>query len=270
MPYLAQYVVWQHAEDNKDNYLLAAAIVLLQMYMDDIMTSLETEDEAVDARDQLIELLGKAGFKIRRWCSNRPKVLEDIPVEDRVANVNIEESELPCMKALGVQWNAEVDVFTFLLKLPQDIEYTKWGFLKKLATLFDRLQMLAPFMIRARMVMQETWLLGLGWDDEFPDELRKKCHEWFRQLSELSRVQVPRCYNVTGKRVVDTSIHTMTDASQLTYAAVSYVRHEHEDGEITVRFVAAKAKVAPMKATSIPRLELLALTPDSGATSQMT
>ena len=96
-------------------------------------------------------------------------------MEDRVANVNIEESELPCMKAPGIQWNAEADVFTFLLKLPQDIEYTKRRFLKKLATWFDPLQMLAPFTIRARMAMQETWLLGLGWDDELPDELRKKC-----------------------------------------------------------------------------------------------
>ena len=111
-PYLAQYVVRQHAEDNKDVCPLAAAIILLQMYMDDVMTSLETEDEAEDAHDQLIELLGKAGFKIRRWCSNRPAVLEDIPVEDCEANDNIEESELPCMKALGVQWNAEVDPST--------------------------------------------------------------------------------------------------------------------------------------------------------------
>ena len=179
-------------------------------------------------------------------------------MKDRVANVNIEESELPCMKTLGVQWNAEVDVFMFLLKLPQDIEYTKRGFLKKLATLFDPLQMLAQFTIRTRMAMQETWLLGLGWDDEFPHELRKKCQEWFCQLPELSHVQVPRCYCVTGKRIVDKSIHTMTDASQLGYAAVSYVRHEYEDREITVRFLAAKAKVAPTKATSIPRLELMA------------
>ena len=187
------------------------------------MTSLETEVEAVDARDQLIELLGKAGFKIRWWCSNRPQVLEDIPVEDRVAKANIEESELPCMKALGVQWNAEVDLFTFLLKLPRDIEYTKRGFLKKLATLFDPLQMLAPFTIRARMAMQETCLLGLGWDDEVPGESKKRCQEWFRQPP------VPRCYRVTGKCVVDTSICTVTDSSQLAYAGVSYVQHEYED-----------------------------------------
>ena len=84
------------------------------------------------------------------------------------------------------------------------------------------------------------------------------CQEWFRELPELSCVEVPRCYRVSGKRVVDTSIHTMTDASQLAYAAVSYVRHEYEGGEVTVRFVAAKAKVAPTRAISIPRLELMA------------
>ena len=248
----------QHADDNKNVCPLLAAIILLQMYMGHVKTSHETEDEAVDARDELIELLGKAGFKIRRWCSNKPRVLEDIPLEARVANVNIQESELSCMKALGVQWNAEVDVSTFLFKLPQDIEYTKPGFLKKLSTLFDPMQMLAPFTIRARMARQETWLLGLGWNDEFSGELRKNCQEWFREQPELSCVKVPRCYRVTGIHVVDTSIHTMTDASQLTYAAVSYVRHEYEDVEVTVRFVAAKAKLAPKKAISIHRLELMA------------
>ena len=55
-PYLAQYVVRQHAEDNRDDYPLAVAIILSQMYMDDIMTSLETDDEAIKARDQLREL----------------------------------------------------------------------------------------------------------------------------------------------------------------------------------------------------------------------
>ena len=124
-PYLAQYIVRQHAKDNSDDYPLAVAIILLQMYMDEIMTSLETDDEAIKARDQLIELLSKAGFKIRRWCSNRCNVLEDIPLEDCMANVNIEESELPSMKALGVQWNAETDMFNFKLSPLRDIEYTK-------------------------------------------------------------------------------------------------------------------------------------------------
>ena len=93
------------------------------------MTSLETDDEAMKARDQIRELHGRAGFKIRRWCSNRSEVLRDVLVEDCVANVNIEESELPCMKALGVQWNAETDMFTFKLNPPAGCcLYLTWDF----------------------------------------------------------------------------------------------------------------------------------------------
>ena len=49
--YLAQYVVRQHAEDNRNDHPLAIAIILLQVYVDDIMTSLSTNDEAIKARD---------------------------------------------------------------------------------------------------------------------------------------------------------------------------------------------------------------------------
>ena len=76
--YLAQYVVRQHAEDNRNDHPLAIAIILLQVYVDDIMTSLTTNDEAVKAREELREPLGKAGFKMRSGGNNRP--------------------ELPCMK----------------------------------------------------------------------------------------------------------------------------------------------------------------------------
>ena len=68
--YLTQYVVRQHAQDNRDDHPLAKAIILLQVYVD---------SEAIKAREELREPLGKAGFKMRSGCSNRP--------------------ELPCMKA---------------------------------------------------------------------------------------------------------------------------------------------------------------------------
>ena len=87
-----------------------------------------------------------------------------------------------------------MDMFTFNLSTPQDVVYTKRGFLEKLAMLFDPLQMVVPFAIRARMAMQETRLLGIGWDDQFPSDLKKACQEWCVKLREnVFRVQVPRC-----------------------------------------------------------------------------
>ena len=99
---------------------------------------------------------------------------------------------------------------------------------------FDPLHLLASFTMKPRMALHETWLLGLGWDDEFPSDLRKNVQEWFSKLPELFGVRVPRCYRAADKTVGDISIHTMVDASLLAYATVSYVRHRYEDGEVTV------------------------------------
>ena len=49
--YLAPYVMRQHAEDNRNDHPLAIAIILLQVYVDDIMISLSTNDEAIKARE---------------------------------------------------------------------------------------------------------------------------------------------------------------------------------------------------------------------------
>ena len=77
-------------------------------------------------------------------------------------------------------------------------------------------------------------------------------------------MRIPRCLigNVTGKGQI--SLHTFCDASQIAYAAVTYLRVEDESGT-HIGFVQAKARVAPIRGEnepkhSIPRLELLAAT----------
>ena len=53
-------------------------------------------------------------------------------------------------------------------------------------------------------------------------------------------------------------LHTFVDASRLAYAAVSYIRYGHVNGQISVALVTAKARVTPIKSVSIPHLELMA------------
>ena len=53
------------------------------------------------------------------------------------------------------------------------------------------------------------------------------------------------------------TVHTFTDASEKAYSAAVYVRYEFEDGSMGTRLVAAKTRLAPLKALSIPRLELM-------------
>ena len=64
---------------------------------------------------------------------------------------------------------------------------TKRSFLKLIATLFDPLGFLSPYIVRAKVLMQEIWISGRNWDDTLPEEITAKVMSW---LSELPTV----CY----------------------------------------------------------------------------
>ena len=48
------------------------------------------------------------------------------------------------------------------------------------------------------------------------------------------------------------------DASKAANGAISYLRTEYENDQVSCRLIAAKSKVAPLNPTTIPRLELMA------------
>ena len=68
-PFCAQYAWQTHAETHKDEFPLAAAAVQNHCYMDDLMPSLPTIEEAKKTRQQLSKLGDKAGFHIWKWLS---------------------------------------------------------------------------------------------------------------------------------------------------------------------------------------------------------
>ena len=61
--YLVQYVVRQHAEDNRNDHPLAIAVILLQVYVDDIMTSLSTNDKRLKLETSLGSHLARQASK---------------------------------------------------------------------------------------------------------------------------------------------------------------------------------------------------------------
>ena len=56
---------------------------------------------------------------------------------------------------------------------------------------------------------------------------------------------------------IDVQLHDFCDASERAYAAVVFVRNTYSNGQVEVRLVASKERVAPIKRQTIPRLELL-------------
>lgn len=258
-PYLAQDVCQEHARSHSEEYPEAAKTVLESMYIDDVMDSVSSIEKAIGLRRDITELLGLAGMRIRKWCSNEPDVLQDIPEEDRAGEIHLEDGKLPTIKTLGVLWKSKEDVFTFQLVAPPcDTHLTKRIVISLMSKIFDPLQILAPYTIRAKILMQQSWLRGIGWDDPLPMDLVESWKHWFEHLPDLASLELPRCYSKKGKTVMEQTIHTFVDASEQAYAAVSYLRQEYTNGEVSVIFVAAKPRVAPLKVITIPRLELVA------------
>ena len=90
-----------------------------------------------------------------------------------------------------------------------------------------------------------------------PDNVRA-FKKWLGQLPDMKSTSVPRCIApTTYKTARSTDLHVFCDASDKALAAVSYVRYECQD-TIHCAYVMGKAKVAPLKSQTIPRLELMA------------
>ena len=105
--------------------------------------------------------------------------------------------------------------------------------------------------------MRELCKVKLGWDEPLEGELLNK---WKGQVNDLKTnqpIMVPRC-SFCGVRdeTPNYCLYSFCDASITAYAAVVYLVEEAE-GRRCSSFVTSKTRVAPLKALTIPRLELL-------------
>lgn len=108
-----------------------------------------------------------------------------------------------------------------------------------------------------KIVLQRTWELNIGWDDQVPDCILERWKMWRLELPILTSVHLERCYYLKGETQTHVEIHGFSDASEEAYAAVAYLRSTYyASGKTWVSLVMAKSKVAPIKRQSIPRLEL--------------
>jgi len=161
-----------------------------------------------------------------KWLSNSELVLSNIPREDQATEIELEGSYLYRAKALGVLWLAKEDVFVFHFK-PTDTEfvYMKRTILKKVASLFDPLGFFAPYLIRAKILLQKVWASGTDWDEPLDPDLQSEACQWFSELTDCKQIHVPRCFcHHDCCKLTSTELHAFSDASADAYATVASAR----------------------------------------------
>ena len=161
-------------------------------------------------------------------------------------------------RALGVNWNIVTDEFGFKVTVKEK-PLTRRGIVSIISSVYDPLGFTAPFLLPAKILMQDLSRSNLAWDDPLESKHATRWNVWLNELPKIQQISVKGCVKPPNpERIVSTQLHNFADASQSGYGAVSYLRFKDENGNIYCSFVMGKSRVAPIKETTIPRLELSA------------
>lgn len=249
------------ARQQKESYPTASAFVEKNFYVDDGLISVPSVEEAKELIAEARELCKRGGLRLHKFNSNERKVLDSVDHSERAVTsepLNLDLNAAPAERALGIQWSLQDDTFSFDVKI-QTKPSTRRGILSVIASLYDPVGFVAPFILTGKCILQELCRRGIGWDDPLPEDLSPRWEEWKSGLQRLKELSIPRCYQPQDfGKTVTRELHHFSDASNLGYGSCSYLRSKNEDGNVHCSLVMAKARVAPTKLTSIPRLELSA------------
>ncbi|XP_053692165.1 uncharacterized protein LOC128740628 [Sabethes cyaneus] len=261
-PYLATRCLKRVAEDSKLRYPAAAKTIVDNFYVDDLLKSVDSIGEGQRICAELIQLLGSAGFTLRKWSSNSHIIIDHIPqpLRDERRSAEIDSLEV---KALGLKWMPLSDMFKFSVPVwSSSTEINKRIILSDCAKLFDPLGLVGPVIVRAKIFLQDLWKSKFSWNETITGELRSWWLEFRETLSGLTHINVPRWIGFSTE-TVSAEIHGFCEASEKAYGACLYLRCTSVDGNVEVSLITSKSRVAPIddaakkrKRISIPRLEL--------------
>ncbi|XP_011859856.1 PREDICTED: uncharacterized protein LOC105557272 [Vollenhovia emeryi] len=252
-PFLALRTIQQLVSDKGYRFPLTIVPMSKGRYVDDIFGGADTISEAKDIVRDVIQLCEAGGFPLQKWNSN---CLELLPKSNNGSSSTV-EIEPTHFKILGLIWKPNTDTFHFTAATSPITVFTKRTIASDIAKLYDPLGLIAPILIRAKILLQELWLLKVEWDEPLSPELEQRWTTFRKQLHQLDQLSIPRWLGIVRSNT-SVELHGFSDASQLAMAAVIYAKVSGNDGKVSVQLICSKTKVAPIKKLTIPRLELTA------------
>lgn len=254
-PYLACRTLRQLANDEGHAFPEASHVLKTQTYIDDVICGASSVEEAQTLQSQLIQLLKKGGFELRKWVSNAQELLQNIPQGHKECPGFLANSAEPHFSILGMHWSPQTDCFIYQVTTVQALP-TKRNVLSFVAKLYDPCGFVAPTVMLAKCFIQLLWTSGLSWDEPLPADLAEKWQNFVQDTQCLSNLSIPRSFEFSPSH--DLECHGFCDASEMGFSAIVYFKCQLPNGQVIIRPVVAKTRVAPLKRVTIPRLELCA------------
>ncbi|XP_058840859.1 uncharacterized protein LOC131696330 [Topomyia yanbarensis] len=193
-PCSAQYIKNTNALDYSERYPDAALAIVENTYVDDYLDSRDTIEEALNLAMDVRLIHSKAGFEIRNWQSNSEQILARVGEKAPHATKSfLAEKTAIAERILGMVWIPNEDVFAFTAQFRPDLQPllsgaiipTKRQVLQVVMSLFDPLGIVSTFTVHGKILIQDVWRSGVGWDDSIINEDFSNWQRWVKRTSEL-------------------------------------------------------------------------------------
>ena len=280
-PFLLNATIRHHLEKFMSTCPDLVTKLVKSFYVDDVVTGARDEEQAYTLYETSKKILHRGGFNLRKFCTNstllQMKIDRDENCNELTPNVaSTEETEETYSsstlcpgqytqpgerKVLGIRWDPQTDQLIQSLEdiagLARTLEPTKREIVSLVGKFYDPLGLLSPVVVNFKIFLQELCQERLGWDQPLTGRLLEKWQQLSSSLQQNQPFLTARCYiNCTQNHSPLYKLCGFCDASLKAYGAVVYLVIETPDG-CHSRIVASKTRVSPLKAQTIPRLELL-------------
>lgn len=253
-PFEAVRCVHQVAKDEGHRFPLAAHAAVESLYVDDFLNSEDGVDAAVTLVKEMIEMLATAQMELRKWSSNSSELMTHISDHLHEPNGSLNLDSSSTIGTLGMQWNPRTDRFNYQVTIEPRTVHTKRSVLSDISKMFDPLGLVAPVIITAKILMQRVWTFDTEWDDPLPSPILEQWLEFSEALPVLQDLGVPRWIGYTAD--CNWELLGFCDASEKAYGACIFLRARTDSKYAQCCLVASKTRVAPVRTTTIRRLEL--------------
>ena len=147
--------------------------------------------------------------------------------------------------------------FSEICETYKTLDITRRNVLKILAMFYDLIGLLQPILINLKRLFQEICKQNLSWDELLPDDFKNEFEKIMLSLQDMEKISIDRNALPQTDCQLETELHGFSDASLQSYGACVYIRAVSNSGVSSVHLITSKSRLAPIKGTTIPRLELL-------------
>ncbi|XP_022168208.1 uncharacterized protein LOC111032244 [Myzus persicae] len=251
--YLATRCLHQVSLDTNNS--LMKRIISQDFYVDDLLSGGKTEEECFEIHNQIQLALNDVGFPLRKWCSSSQSLMNRLPDAADEPNFMVNLNEQDTISALGLLWQPITDTFHFSVKDWSPPAFmTKRSLLSDINSIYDPIGLITPVLIVGKIFLQQLWTFKLGWDDILSKDLQARWAKFYVGLQSLKQLKIPRrAVPVEHTRL---EIHGFCDASQEAFGCCIYIKSISTTGNVNISLFTSKSRVAPIQASTIPRLEL--------------